>query len=155
MITTANRNSVSMLSLGALAALLTIGACAGGPSPDPWDGPAAPTEQSLMLRFDNAAETHVDVYLITQQRQVRLGRVAPGARAMLRIPLAALTTSSGFVRLAVLPDAPLTVDPAHYSQATFTVVQPAADLLSQRWTFLKTPLASAELRGAPVDLHRP
>ena len=155
MITTANRYSVSMLSLGTLAVVLTLAACAGGPSADPWDGPAAAPEQSLMLRFDNSAETHVDVYLITQQRQVRLGRVAPGARAMLRIPLAVLTTNSGFVRLAVLPDAPLTVDPAHDSQAIFTVVQPAADLFSQRWTFLKTPLASAELRGAPVDLHRP
>ena len=155
MITPANHSPVSILSMSALTAMLALGACAGRPAPDPWDEPAAPLEQTLVLRFDNAAQTRVDVYLITQQRQMRLGRVAPGARAMLRIPVAALTTTSGFVRLAVLPDAPLTVDPLHDSRATFTIVQPAADLLAQEWTFLKTPLASAELRGAPSDRLRP
>src|SRR5690349_13305176 len=38
------------------------------------------------LQFDNQATVYVDVYLVGEQIQWRLGRVPPGMRATLRIP---------------------------------------------------------------------
>jgi hypothetical protein len=37
-----------------------------------------PFPASLTIRFDNAAQSYVDVYLIGQQREWRLGRVEAG-----------------------------------------------------------------------------
>ena len=155
MTTPITRAAVSIVSLvGATVATLSVGACARGPAPITWDGSSASSNGRLALHFENEAETYVDVYLVTQQRQLRLGRVAPGARGTLWIPETALTSTSSFVRLAVLAGAPLTLDPAHDARATFTILEPSSELFSQRWTFSKTPLASAELRGAPVDARR-
>lgn len=153
MITTTARPTVSAALLSAALCALALGACARNPAPTPWDE-AALNEETLSFRFDNQAQTNVDVYLITQQRQFRLGRVAPGARVTLRIPGSVLTPTSGFVRLAVLADAPISVDPAHDPNSTFTIVQPVASLVAQQWTFNWTPLASPEIRGAPTSVGR-
>jgi hypothetical protein len=148
MTTPTTRTAVSIVSLVvALAATLPIAGCAGGPAPETGDDPA---HGRVPLRFENQAQTYVDVYLITQQWQRQLGRVDPGAKRTLWIPESVLGATSGFVRLAVLADAPLTVDAAHDPRAAFTILQPASVLFAQRWTFLKTPLASPELRGVPA-----
>jgi hypothetical protein len=149
MITPAVRARVSAISF---AALVLAGACARGPAPRTWNERSA--EQGLPIRFDNTAQTYVDVYFVTPQRQWRLGRVAPGARTTLQIPGEAIAATSGFARLAVLAGAPITLDAAHDPRATFTIAQPAAELLAQRWTFSQRQEASPELLGAPSDSTR-
>ena len=151
MITPATRLTVSFPSLAALfATTVMLGACARGPSPVTWGGVVVPPERPLTIAFQNEAETHVDVYLIGEKRESWLGRVAPGARATLRIREEALTTESGFVKLAVLEGAPRSLQAARDPRATFSFAEPASLLLAQRWTFRKTPLASPEIFGARV-----
>jgi len=106
------------------------------------------------MAFENEAQTYVDVYLIGERQEWWLGRVAPGARATLRIRDEALTTESGFVKLAVLADAPRSLQAARDPRATFSLAEPAPQLLAQRWTFRKTPLASPEIFGARVARGR-
>lgn len=146
MITPRARTAVSFFSL---AATLALGACIRRSSSASAVSPERPT-----LRFDNAAQTYVDVYFIGEMREWWLGRVAPGARAMLRIPDEARTTSSGFVRLAVIEGASLSAAASRDPRATFTIAQPAWDLVSQRWTFSEKQFASPEIRGAPTDVRR-
>lgn len=154
MITPATRSTVSAASIAATVTLMLAVGCA---SARPTDGPdgAAMVEHRLGVRFDNTASTYVDVYLIGDQREWRLGRVAPGARAILRIPESALTTTSGFLRLAVLAGSSLSVNAARDPRATFTIAQPAPELFAQRWTFSATQLAAPALLGAPADRVQP
>lgn len=156
MITPTTRATVSIVSfVVALGAMLPLSACAHRAPPETWDGAFATAGGRLTLGFDNEAETYVDVYLVTQQRQFQLGRVAPGAHRVLSIPAAALASNIGFVRLAVLAGAPMTLDAADDPRATFSILQPTAHLFGQRWTFYKTSLATPEVRGAPADPRRP
>ena len=143
MITPAGRLTVSAISL---AAMLALGACAGGPRP------ATRAEAATTIGFVNEAESYVDVYLVSETRQWWLGRVAPGARTTLRISNEALITTSGYLRLAVLAGAPLTVQAARDPRATLTIAQPGQSLLDQRWTFRQSQLTAPELFGAPMRL---
>jgi hypothetical protein len=148
MITPATRSPVSALSLVAvLATTLALGACAHNPSPGTWDGTAATPERAA-LHFDNEADTYVDVYLVSEKREWWLGRVAPGAKKELRLPL--LDESPGAVKLAVLSGERLTVQAARDPRATFTIAQPAASILAQQWTFSKMQTARPELFGLPA-----
>jgi hypothetical protein len=129
----------------AAAATLALGACARGPAvagvpaPTPADAPA-------FIRFDNDAREHVHVYLIGEQREWMLGRVEPGARATLRLPAAALSTNPGFMRLAVLTGERATVRAARAPGALYTIAQPAAALLGQRWMFVQGQVMSLQPR---------
>ena len=155
MITPATRLTVSVLSIAALSATtLVLGACARGPSPVTWGGGIVPPESPLTIVFQNEAATHVDVYLIGEKQEWWLGRLAPGARATLRIREEALTTESGFMRLAVLEGAPRSLQAARDPRAIFSLGEPASLLFGQRWTFRKTPLASPEIFGARVQSRR-
>lgn len=152
MITQRIQAAVSLLSLVAVpTALLSLGGCAPRPAPVTWDGSSVTAERRLAIRFDNDAETYVDVYFIGEQREWWLGRVAPGAIATLRVPDAALMPTSGFVRLAVLAGAPRTLQAARDPHAVFTIAQPASALLAQRWTFSQRQVAAPELFGAPMN----
>jgi hypothetical protein len=153
--TPAIRAAVSVVSVAALlSATLALGGCARGPSPATWDETAA-TPERLAIRFDNEAQTYVDLYLVGEQREWWLGRVAAGAVVTLRIPEAAFPQGSGFVRLAALAGAQRTSAAARDPRATLTLAQPASALLGQRWTFLNTAIASPALFGAPVHVGRP
>ena len=154
MITLAGRLTVSAIALAALSTTLVLGACARGPAPIAWEGAPVVAGDRTTIRFENEAETYVDVYLIGETREWWLGRVAPGARTTLRIKDVALMTTSGYVRLAVLPNAPLTLQPSRDPRATLTIAQPGASLLSQRWTFRKTQLMAPEIFGARVSIGR-
>jgi len=147
MITTAGRLTVSVISL---AATLALGACAGGPSPTTWGGTPASTGQGATVDFVNEATSYVDVYLVGETRQWWLGRVAPGARSTLRIRDDVLATTPGYMRLAVLAGAPLSLQAARGPRATLTIAQPATSLLGQRWTFRQSQLSAPELFGARV-----
>jgi hypothetical protein len=107
------------------------------------------------LRFDNDAQTYVDVYFVTTQQQWRLGRVSPGATTTLWIPGTALRSTSAFVRLVVLAASPLSIDAAGDPNATITIAQPVAELVSQHWTFSHRQLATAQILGAPIDIRHP
>jgi hypothetical protein len=52
------------------------------------------------------------------------------------------------MRLAVLEGARLSMQAALDPRATLTIAQPAASMLSQRWTFRSTQFASPEIFGA-------
>jgi hypothetical protein len=146
---------VSVVSLAAaLAAPFALGACAGRISP-PAEPAATAPRPTLTIGFVNEAQVQVDVYLVSERRQWRLGRVAPGARTTLRLPESALSMEPGFMRLAVLADATLSTDAAHDPRAAVTIAQPVSELLAQRWTFWHPQLAAAELLGAAVRVgHR-
>ena len=155
MITLRIRAAVSAVTMTvALAATLALGACARGPAPSTWDGTAEMPER-LSIRFDNEAQTYVDVYLVGERREWWLGRVAAGALRTLRIPEEAPAASPGFVRLAVLADSRVTLNAASDPRATFTIAQPASALMSQRWTFTQRQLASPELFGTRLQGARP
>lgn len=134
----------SLVSLAtALTISLTLGACAGTSArlaPDASDSAYDPP----LVRFDNDARDHVHVYLVGTQREWLLARVAPGARAILRIPEAALAEDQGSMRLAVLAGDRMTLRAAGDARAAITIEQPAASLAAQRWTFSQT-LATGQL----------
>jgi hypothetical protein len=120
----------SLVSLAAaLIVTLMIGGCASAPSRLATDVPAA------TVRFDNEARDYVHVYLVGARQEWLLGRVAPGARARLQIPTAALAEDAGMMWFAVLPGDRVTMRAAGEARAATTIGQPMTALLSQRWTF--------------------
>jgi hypothetical protein len=137
----------SLVSLAAALTLtLALGGCASAPSRLAWDEPTPTDGPPLTVRFDNEAHDYVHVYLVGARREWLLGRVEPGARATLRIPDTALTGDEGSMQLAVLVGERMTQRVAGDARAATTIAQPAAAILSQRWTFSPT-LASEQLTG--------
>jgi hypothetical protein len=140
----------SLVSLAAaLTVTLTLGGCASAPSRLAWDGSTPSAGVPLAVRFDNDARDYVHVYLVGEQRQWLLGRVAPGARAMLRVPDAALTEDAGSMRLAVLAGERVSLQAAAEARATITISQPVAMFLTQRWTFSQA-LTNGQLTPLPI-----
>ena len=148
MLTSDVRAAVSVVTLAfVLSAALTLEACGRAARPDTWNGAVTTPEGRFIIRFENEAQTYVDVYLVGERREWRLGRVEPGARVMLRLPEQALGASPGFVQLAVLVNAPFTLQAAHDPRATITIAQPLSDLLSQQWAFWPKPLTEPQVIG--------
>jgi hypothetical protein len=121
--------------------ILTLGACVSASSRPVLDGPVSTGIGPLTIRFENSARERVDVYLIGAKREWLLGRVATGAIANLRLPEEAIA-EGWMVQLAVLPGERLTFAAARDPRAVLTVAQPAAAILSQRWTFSQGDLKS-------------
>jgi hypothetical protein len=140
----------SLVSLAAaLAITLTLGGCASTPTTRLPEGPAPTDEPSLAVRFDNDSRDYVHVYLVGEQRQWFLARVAPGARATLRIPDAAVAEDGGRMRLAVLAGGRVTLWAPDEPRAALTLAQPATAFRSQRWTFSQS-LANGQLTALPA-----
>jgi len=120
----------SLVSLAAaLIVTLMIGGCASAP-------PRVTTDVSAAtVRFDNEARGYVQVYLVGARQEWHLGRVAPGARATLQIPTAALAEDAGLMWFAVLPGDRVTMRAAAEPRAATTIGQPISEMLSQRWSF--------------------
>jgi hypothetical protein len=152
MITPRIRTAVSVLSV---TSAIALAACAGGPSPTTWNDALTSSERRVAIQFDNAAQMSVDVYLVGQTREWRLGRIAPGARTTLWIPESAVSPTSGFVRLAVLAGAPTSVQASRDPRAVFAIAQPGSDLIAQQWKFSQRQSASPELFGSPLQVGRP
>ena len=133
----------------AVTMTVALGACAGGRSRPSLgnEGPSIIEGTLLTIRFDNRAREYVHVYLVGEQRQWLLGRVEPGARAVLRVPEESLVEGAGLMRLAVLTGARLTLQAARDPRATFTIAQPAATMLSQQWAFSQGQLTSFRIGG--------
>jgi hypothetical protein len=144
----------SLVSLAAaLTVTFTLGGCVSAASRLASDGPAPTDGAPPAVRFVNEARDYVHVYLVGEQREWLLGRVEPGARATLRIPEAALVENAGPMWLAVLTGERVTLRAAGDARAATTMAQPAAAILSQRWTFSQTPkgqLTSLPLARAAV-----
>lgn len=154
MITPTSRPGVSLFSLAvALTTMLALGACARAPAPVTWNDALVTAEGPPAIVFVNEAESYVDVYLVGERREWWLGRVQPGARVTLRVRDEALT-ESGFMRLAVLAGAQRTLQVSQNPRATFTIAQPATQVISQRWTFRQTQLAEPEIFGVRAKLGR-
>jgi hypothetical protein len=130
----------------ALSVTLALGGCASAPSRIAVDAPAATDAPPLTVRFDNDARDFVHVYLVGEKREWLLGRVEPGARAMLRIPEAALDSNAGRMRLAVLAGQRVTQRAAGEARAAITLAQPTAAILSQRWMYSQS-LVRGQLTG--------
>jgi len=129
----------SLVSLAAaLAFTLPLGGCVAAPSRLAPEGIAPSDGAQLAFRFDNEARDDVHVYLIGEKREWLLGRVAPGARATLRIPEDALAENPGFMRLAVLAGQHASLRAAAESRAAISMQQPATAIVSQRWSFSQT-----------------
>ncbi|HEY7233399.1 MAG TPA: hypothetical protein VH539_04575 [Gemmatimonadaceae bacterium] len=135
------------VSFAALAATLALGACARGASPATWDGAAGFSDGRFAIGFENEAQTYVDVYYIDERREWWLGRVAPGALTSLTIPGAALSTTTGFVRLGILANTQRTLHPMSDARTILTIPQPVGKLMAQQWTYRQTPLATPEIFG--------
>jgi len=120
---------------------LALGACVRAPSRPVLDGPMSTDTRPPAIRFDNLARESVHVYLIGEKREWLLGRVEPGAIAILRVPDGALAEGSTIVRLAVLVGELATLEAARHARA-LTVAQPASAILSQRWRFSQGELIS-------------
>ena len=139
MITTCRRPFVSTAAI--LTITLALGACISAPTTVP-QRPVSTVADFLSIRFDNPSRETVDVYLIGTKREWRLGRVAPGEIARLRLPDDAFAVGSMMVRLAVLAGAPETLAAARDPRAVLTVAAPASKILTQRWTFSQGSLIS-------------
>lgn len=141
------RSLVSAPSLAAALVVTLAAGCARGPEARQALAPERAPQATI--RFENEAQVQVDVYLVTDRREWRLGRVAPGAIASLPVPDVALTQTSGFVRLAVIEGPPLAVLAAYDRRATYTIAQPATELLGQRFTFTQRQLAAPQILSMP------
>jgi len=142
------RRSVSVVTVTlAVGALLALGGCRRSAAPVTWNGPSATADGRVTIDFANEAPTYVDVYLVGELREWRLGRVAPGAHTRLRLPLTddELSQMSGFVRLAVLASSVQSQQAARDPRATTTIAQPVGLLLEHQWVFRQTPLAAPEI----------
>ncbi len=140
----------SLVSLAAaLSLLLASGGCASAPPRLATDGSAYTEGRAPMLRFDNDSRDYVHVYLVGDRREWLLGRVAPAAHAMLRMPEEALTEETDRFRLAVLAGDRVTQRAAFDPRAASAMARPAGELLTQRWTFSQT-LSRSELMAFPA-----
>jgi hypothetical protein len=147
MITPRIRSFVSYAA--AMTVAITLAGCASTQSRPPSGGHAPADEPPLAIRFDNAAQDYVHVYLVGERREWFLGRVEIGAGATLRIPDDALA-DAGPMRLAVLEGQHRTPRVAADALAATTLRQPIGAILSQRWTFSQTT-ANQQLTSLPRD----
>jgi len=141
----------SLVSFAAsLAITFTAGGCASASVRAPLAFYAAAPADSIPLtvRFDNDAREYVHVYLVGEKREWLLGRVEPGARVTLRIPDDAVGDYAASIQLAVLSGARVSLRAAREAPAAITILQPTADILSQRWTYSQT-LATGRLTSLP------
>ena len=139
-----------LVSLAAITIMtLALGACA--PSHSATEGPSPVAAAPHTLRFDNQARSYVHVYLVGETREWLLGRIEPGASATLRIPEGSLESNPGFVQLAVVAGAEVTLQAARDRRARLTIAQPAAMLLSQRWRLSQGELTSTRLRSGSAE----
>ena len=137
-----------------LALTLALGACAGVPQRSLPDAPSSQQANAPAVRFDNGGREHVHVYLVGQRREWLLGRVEPGAVAMLRLPDASLADDPGFVQLAVVTGGRVTQQAARDSRARLTIAQPASAILSRGWRFAQGELTSPVPSAARGQVDR-
>ena len=135
------------------ATALIISALGAGCASAPQRIASASIEPPIIVRFDNEARDYVHVYLVAARQEWLLGRVAPGARATLRIPEAALAEDAGLLSLAVIEGQRVTQRAAREVGAATTIAQLPAEMFSQRWTF-STLTATGQLTSVRLGRSR-
>ena len=146
MTTIRSRSLVSIAA--ALTLTVALGGCAGNPTHRALNDPAPVAAKPATIRFQNEARQYVHVYLVSQNQQWLLGRVEPGARATLRIPVEATSNDTWQMQLAVLAGDRVTMQVASKPLAQFTIAQPTGQLLAQKWIFTQlNGQATAQLLG--------
>lgn len=123
-----------------LAAALFVSACAGR------QHPIEQIARADVLEFDNEATVYVDVYLVANPTQWRLGRVPAGMRVTLNVPEPALDWTTGFVQLIVIPASQISADASRDPRAVVAIAQPVSELLSQQWSFRQPAGAALQLQ---------
>jgi hypothetical protein len=159
MTTPRTRVIVSAVLSVSMSAIVTnvLAACAGGRASLASDDPAAAVADAVspVIAFDNDAREHVQVYLVSEQRQWYLGRVEPGARRSFRVPAEAVATSPQRLQLAVMVGQPINPHVTGDPRAMLTIAQPAAHLVSQDWSIAQGQLISVPMRRGGVGPVRP
>jgi hypothetical protein len=146
----------SLVSLAAALALtLTLSGCASAPAASRLasDAPVSPEGPPPVVHFDNDSRDYVQVYLVGLRREWLLGRVAPGARTTLRIPVDALDEDAGEMRLAVISGGSVLQRAAVDAGVTTALPRPTAEIVGQRWTFSQRP-TYGELTPLPLAVVR-
>jgi hypothetical protein len=133
---------------------LGLGACVPAASRAALEQPSPVESGSPAFRFDNDGREHVDVYLVSVRREWLLGRVQPGAIAVLHIPYEALDEDLGPVRLAVLSGGRRTTRVIAEPRAELTLSQPVSAIVAQRWQFAGSQLMSLGLRVPASSVTR-
>ena len=137
----------ALVSLGVTLSI-SLAACAGGPARAALDGSASSEAAApRAIRFDNQGREHVHVYLVGEKREWLLGRVEPGATAVLRIPEEALGETDELVQLAVLAGGQMTLDAARDARTRLSISQPVSRIASQRWRLVQGQLTPLWVRG--------
>ncbi len=140
--------SRSLVSIAAALTLTLAAGCAGNSTHSALNDPAVAAARPAAIRFQNEARQYVHVYLVSQNQQWLLGRVEPGARATLRIPVEATSNDTWQMQLAVLAGDRVTMQVASKPLAQFTIAQPTGQLLAQKWIFTQlNGQATAQLLG--------
>ena len=140
--------SRSLVSIAAALTLTLAAGCAGSSTHSALNDPAVAAARPAAIRFQNEARQYVHVYLVSQNQQWLLGRVEPGARATLRIPVEATSNDTWQMQLAVLAGDRVTMQVASKPLAQFTIAQPTGQLLAQKWIFTQlNGQATAQLLG--------
>lgn len=132
-------------ALVSLATITVLGGCAGRA---PLESRVHIDALPLTIGFENDGRDQVHVYLVGERREWLLGRVEPGSRATLRIPVDALAENAGSVRLAAIAGGRATLQALRDPRAQLTISQPASAILSQHWWFSQGQLASRWLPRA-------
>jgi hypothetical protein len=143
MTTRSTPTRLTLLALLALLAAASAGGCAarlaGTPPASETHAGAAPAAAPRVFRLDNRSFERLDVYVMDETREWYLGRVEPGARALLPLPRDSSFVSRGTARLAVLagvlPGAAHRLRASREPGAVLTVWQPLTRLLRQEWMF--------------------
>ncbi len=151
MTTPRTRSVVSRVAVLTLT-LALVGCASASPQFAP-DASASADEAPPSIRFENDAHSYVHVYLVGLRREWLLGRVAPGARATLRVPQDALAEEEGPMRLAVLMGERITYRAATDVRTASALPRPAAEILSREWTFVPR-MTGNELIALPLGRGR-
>ena len=141
----------SLVSLSLVAVTLAVSGCASASLRQPADASIASDLPSPTVRFDNDARDYVHIYLVGSRREWWLGRVAPGARATLRVPQEALA-EEGTLQLAVMVGERMQLKAAVEPRAELTLGESMAGLVTQRWTY--SPLLSRGQRLTSMPIGR-
>ena len=131
----------------ALVAFISLGGCAR--SAVLADDAATVGARREYLLFDNEERDRVDVYLVSDTRTWRMGRVEPGQTRWLTVPRDIPEGDLPRLQLVLLANATLTNDPVRDPRAITSIRQPIGALRGVRWAFWHGQITSLRLDGGP------
>jgi hypothetical protein len=140
--------TLHMRAFGALLTALVLDGCASVTARS--NARPSQAEVRSAIEVDNQSRDRIDVYVITQEREWHLGRLAPGAKARLAMRDRAETGAIGMIQLAIIASASRSLRPSRDARAIVSLKQPTTEVLGQRWVFAEGRLTGLPPRGGPV-----